>query len=502
MTWVLGNAPLSARDFAALVRNADHQVELDDAAWKLVRRSRELVDQVAASSEPVYGLNTLLGSGRNTPVSAEKLLAYQVQVVRYHVSGIGPFLDREQSRALMLSRLVGFARGGSGVHPDTVEFYRQLFNRGVHPAIPRDGSVGSSDLTQLAALASVVIGEGQAFDAEGELVPGARALAAVGLEPLVLRPLEGLALISANSYSVGLGALELLRLDRLAEFADVALALSLEAIGRYQDSAALSAYSAPVAEARRLPGLAASSSAVRELLAGSYLQNPNRSSGVQDALSFRSAPQTHGALRAQIEALAEALEVELEGRSDNPLVDVPSGRLISGGNFQVLPLALSFESLRLALGHLGIISERRIAKLYPPQRLIRQAALAATEGVPEAEELPGLLWYSAAGLLAELKALAQPVTLGAPSLSDDIEDHSTLAPLALQQLQRSVEVVEKLLSIEALTAAFLILADTAERPLGAGTAVVVQQLAPLLAARLPASALVDEARSLLFGGIG
>jgi len=231
---------------------------------------------------------------------------------------------------------------------------------------------------------------------------------------------------------------------------------------------------------------------------------------VQDALSFRAAPQTHGAFRAQVTALADALEVELNGRGDNPLTDLDSGRMISGGNFQPMQLALAFETLRLGLAHLGISSERRIAKLYPPQRLIRQLNLeAARSGTPLAsEELPGLLWYSAAGLLAELKFLAAPATLGAPTLSADVEDHSTLAPLALQQLERSVQAAEELLTIEALTAAYL-LAQTREaeageresdaevRPLGKGTSAVVDCLSALLAEHLPAAELVERGQEAL-----
>jgi histidine ammonia-lyase len=176
-----------------------------------------------------------------------------------------------------------------------------------------------------------------------------------------------------------------------------------------------------------------------------------------------------------------------------------------------MQLALAFEALRLGLAHVGISSERRIAKLYPPQRLIRQLNLeAARAGTPLAsEDLPGLLWYSAAGLLAELKFLAAPATLGAPTLSADVEDHSTLAPLALQQLERSVEAAAKLLTIEALTASYLLaearlaeaqdtdLREAETRQLGPGTGAVVARLSELLAGQLPAAVLVDSARAAL-----
>lgn len=509
-TFLIGVAHLKAADVARVASDPSVEVVLSADALDLISLSREVVQAAIDSGHRVYGLNTLLGSGRDTAVEEESILDYQVQVVRYHHSGIGALLTPAEVRAVMLARLIGFTRGGSGVRPETARFYAELLNRGVVPAVPREGSVGSSDLTQLAAVAAVVIGEGQALDAGGNLVPGGAALAAAGLQPLVLAPGEALALVSANSYSIGAGALELGRLLRLADLADTALALSLEATGRYDGGANLSPFSPAVQSAKAVDGQRISAANVRSLVRGGWLEDPHRQASVQDALSFRAAPQTHGAFRAQVTALAEALEVELNGRGDNPLTDLVSGRMISGGNFQPMQLALAFETLRLGLAHLGISSERRIAKLYPPQRLIRQLNLeAARSGTPLAqEELPGLLWYSAAGLLAELKFLAAPATLGAPTLSADVEDHSTLAPLALQQLERSVQAAEELLTVEALTAAYLLAqareveagereSDAEVRPLGKGTSAVVDCLSGLLAEHLPAAELVERGREAL-----
>lgn len=508
--FLIGTAHIRAEDVARAAADPGVEVLLSADALDLMGLSREVVQAAIDSGHKVYGLNTLLGSGRDTAVEEESILDYQIQVIRYHHSGVGALLAPDDVRAVILARLIGFTRGGSGVRPDTARFYAELLNRGVVPAIPRDGSVGSSDLTQLAAVAAVAIGEGQALAADGSIVAGAEALARAGLEPLVLAPGEALALVSANAYSIGAGALELGRLLRLADLADTALALSLEATARYDGGGNLSPFSPAVQAAKAVDGQRVSAAKVRRLVRGGWLEDPRRDVSVQDALSFRAAPQTHGAFRAQVTALAEALEVELNGRGDNPLTDLASGRMVSGGNFQPMQLALAFEALRLGLAHVGISSERRIAKLYPPQRLIRQLNLeAARSGTPLAsEDLPGLLWYSAAGLLAELKFLAAPATLGAPTLSADVEDHSTLAPLALQQLERAVETADKLLTIEALTAAYLLAeAQGAEaggsesaaevRPLGKGTGAVVDRLSVLLADRLPAAVLVDRARDEL-----
>jgi histidine ammonia-lyase len=505
-TFLIGTAHIRADDMAAAAADPAVEVVLSAEALELVGVSREVVQAAIDSGHRVYGLNTLLGSGRDTSVEQESILDFQLQVVRYHHSGVGELLDRDEVRALILARLIGFTRGGSGVRPETARFYAGLLNRGVVPAVPRDGSVGSSDLTQLAAVAAVAIGEGQALAPDGGLQDGAEALTAAGLEPLVLAPGEALALVSANSYSIGAGALELRRIRRLADLADTALALSLEATARYDGGGNLSPFSPAVQSAKAVDGQRVSAANVRRLVRGGWLEDPRRQVSVQDALSFRAAPQTHGAFRAQVTALADALEVELNGRGDNPLTDVASGRMVSGGNFQPMQLALAFEALRLGLAHVGISSERRVAKLYPPQRLIRQLNLeAARAGTPLAsEDLPGLLWYSAAGLLAELKFLAAPATLGAPTLSADVEDHSTLAPLAIPEMAWSMGTGGKRLTLEALTASYLLaeaqgtdLREAEMRQLGAGTGTVVARLSELLAGQLPAAVLVDSARAAL-----
>lgn len=506
---LIGAAPVRVRDVAETSNRASIQVELSKESLELIGRSRKVLERAAASGERVYGVNTLLGSGRDTVVAEESILAYQIQVVRYHDSGVGEFLDRANVRALILARLVGFSRGGSGVRPETARFYAEMLNRGVVPAVPREGSVGSSDLTQLAAVAAVAIGEGQALDPNDTLIPGSQALANARLEPLKLAPGEALALVSANAYSIGTGALALERLHRLAALADVALALSLEVTARYDGGGNLSPFSPAIQTAKAVDGQRESAATILRLLGGGWLEDARPNVSVQDPLSFRAAPQTHGAFRATAEQLEAALDVELNGRGDNPLSDVDSGRMISGGNFQPVQLALTFESARLALAHVGISSERRIAKLYPPQRAIRQRHLEQARGgsqALESEELPGLLWYSAASLLAELKVLAAPATLGAPTLSADVEDHSTLAPLALQQLERSLDAAEKLLTIEALTAAYLLRAVAAEdeisgRRLGKGTRVIVAELGAILTKRFPAAVLVEEARHALHRAI-
>jgi histidine ammonia-lyase len=307
----------------------------------------------------------------------------------------------------VFARLVGFTRGGAGVTPALAEKYRGLLNDGPVPAIPRTGSVGAADLTHLAAVAG-------------------------SITDYTFQPHEALASLSANSYSVGVSALLVDDLRELARVADLVVARSIDAVGGNHspfDERIQAAH--PVAEQTE------SATRIRGALGESA------STGTQDAISFRSAPQVHASFSRAIARLADAVELELNSRTENPLVDVASDSLVSGGNFLVLDLALALDGLRLAIGHVATISERRLSVISG------RSADARRRGETT---VPGLVWYSAAAQLAEVKHLANPVSLSGTSLSEGVEDHSTNAPLALQLLERSLALTQSILAIEALSA--------------------------------------------------
>jgi histidine ammonia-lyase len=296
---------------------------------------------------------------------------------------------------------------------------------------------------------------------------------------VVLAPHEGLAVLSSNAYSVGVGALDLSSLARRVGAWDAVVALALEALGSAGPAGNLSAFSAEVADARGGAGQQASAAAVRAALEGSALTAPDRAVTVQDPLAFRTVPQIHGALREAVARALAEIDVELAARSDNPLVDAESGRMISGGNFQAVPLALALENVRLALAHVGSATERRISALSGA------LAPARREG---RTRVPGLLAYTAAAALAEVRQLAAPATLGVTTLSG-VEDHASLAPLALQLLERSAALVDELAAIEALHAADL-LGVTGVRPAGAGTLGLFDEVDAAIASGIPAAELV------------
>lgn len=473
----LGAAPATIEDIVAIAHGA--RVELDEDARRALEASRAVIERAIREGEPVYGLNRRLGAGRDDAVDPAEFALFQRRTIANHRGGIGDPLPEPEARAVVAARLNGFARGGAGVRPELADAYAALLNAGVTPAIPSRGSVGAADLTALAEVAAVVTGEGQVAGG----APAADALARAGLRPVELAPHEALAAVSANAASIGIGALVVAAAESLGDAADRIVALSLEALGAAGPAGNLSPYSAVVANARGGEGQRASARAIRAALEGSALHDPARTVSVQDPLAFRTAPQLHGAFREAAARLRAELERELAARSENPLVDVASGRLVPGGNFQALPLALALESLRLALAHIASASERRTAA---HSLALAPARASGRSGIP------GLLLYAAADAVAELKQLAAPATLGSTTLSG-VEDHASFAPLALRLAQRSLVLTRETCAIEALHAADLLaVSDTV--PAGAGTG----PLAAALPNGVPAQEMVAEAVRLLF----
>ena len=445
---------MTIADVVAVARGGE-PVSLTSVAERDLAASRAIVEAVLADGVPVYGLNTELGAGRDIVVSAERLEEFQRRTIRNSSGGIGDDLPQEQARALVFARLAGFTRGGAGVTPELARAYVALLNEHVEMHVPRTGSVGAADLTALAAVAASV--------------------------DHVFQPHEALTALSGNAYSVGVGALVLDDLARVVNLSDLVVALSVAALRAHAAGGSASPFSEPVQAAHRAVGQASSAARIRSLIGDAA------GASTQDAVSFRSAPHINGALADAVTAAAAVVTLELNSRSENPLVDLESGSMISGGNFQAVSLALAYEQLRLAIAHVAVTSERRLAKL---------SALGADARRAGETRVPGLLWYSAAALVSELRHLANPVSLDAPSLSEGAEDHSSNAAVALQLLERSVELVRTVLTIEAVSAVELIEAGDAG-PLAPRLADAVASIAGSIAAGLPARELVSDAQAVL-----
>ena len=470
------------------------RVELDETARSTISASRAVVDRMLEGDEPVYGLNTGVGHMKDERVPPDELRRTQVMLLMTHAGGTGDPLPLETVRAAMAVRLNGIARGGSGASMGVADVLAAMLNAGVHPVVPSRGSVGAADLGQLASVGQVALGAGRA-DLAGEILPGGTALARAGIDPLLLEPKDGLTFMSANAFSIGEGAIVLARARRLAEQADLSAGLSLEA-----SRSGPSIVQPIVGEAKPFPGQIASCAAVLAALEGSDLLAAGAAASVQAPLSFRVIPQVHGALREAIDAASRAVVVELNGRGDNPLVSIEQDSMVHNGNFHPIVMAIAFDQLRIALAHVGQLSERRMSHLWDAFFEGISVAESLADGPPSPSAAPGWsppevfgvsLRYPAAATFAELKLLAAPVTLDVPPLDIGVEDHATNAPLAVRSTARALDLLEEILSIEVLLAGDVLGTMTPPPALGSATG------AMLARARAAIEALEDRSPAVV-----
>jgi histidine ammonia-lyase len=440
------------------------RIELGADAIRIIQESRAVVDAVLALGKPVYGLNTGLGHGKDTMMTDEQIRTLQEGTVEAHAGGIGPDLPTAVVRAAMAVRVNGLARGGAGATLACAETLVAMLNAGVHPIVPADGSVGASDLSQMAAIAVVAIGRGHA-ELNGEMMSGSEALNKAGIPILRLAPKDGLAMISNNGLAVGHGALVADRAMAALELADLAATLSLEAV-----SGNTSVFEPVVAAAKGAPGQTAVSDHCRRLLIGSRILDERASRTVQDPLSFRVVPQVHGALWEFVEMAKKSVEDELNAMTDNPLVSRQENRMISNGNFHPMVLALAFDALRPALAHAGQLSDRRMNHLWA-------AAFASPDVLVFTGMQLGLaLRYAAAAEYAELRQVAGPASLDIVPLDLAVEDHATGAPLSVERTEAALQHLEAILAIEMLMARDVLMSEDASVRVGAGAESVLASL--------------------------
>ncbi|MFZ0012772.1 MAG: aromatic amino acid ammonia-lyase, partial [Acidimicrobiia bacterium] len=332
-------------------------VKLTEATFELIGRSRDVVDKAVERGDAIYGVTTGVGHARDQRLPHEALAAMQPFLVEMHLGALGEPLPVRLVRAGMVARLNGFARGGAGVSMDVVRTLETMLNRGVHPIVPRFGSVGAGDLGQLALLGRAMLGRGE-VDFRGKVVPAVDALDQAGITPVTLQPKDALGIISSNAITIGHGISTWQDLSRLLDLADLVAAISMEAFG-----ANPSFIDPAVSGVRHSPGQAETAHNLRDALAASARIDPATAS-VQDPISFRVVPQVHGAARDMLSRLATDLVRELNASADNPMVDVDSERVLSNGNFHVMNVALAAESTKLALAHVGMLAERRCGQLW------------------------------------------------------------------------------------------------------------------------------------------
>ena len=420
-----------------------------------VTQSRELIEEILAAGQTVYGVNTGFGKLSDVRIPDDKLAQLQTNLVRSHAGGVGQPLSEGESRAMLLLRANVLAKGFSGCRPALVELLVALLNAGVHPVIPEKGSVGASgDLAPLAHLALVVIGEGEAFY-RGERVAGGEALRRAGLQPLRLEAKEGLALLNGTQAMTAVGALATVRAVRLTKLADLAGAMSLEAL-----MGTPAAFDPRIHQARPHTGQIASAENLIRLLADSEIRESHRDhdNRVQDAYCLRCMPQVHGAARGVLGHVAGVLEIEAGSATDNPLVFPESssrtpngGAVLSGGNFHGAPLAYAFDYAAIALTDLASITERRIDRLLNPD--INEGLPAFLSPDPGLSSGFMIAQIVAAALINECQVLAHPASTGSIPTDGGKEDHVSMGMTGALKLRQIVENAERVVAIELMCAA-------------------------------------------------
>jgi histidine ammonia-lyase len=420
-------------------------VGLADSAKERMQAARDLVERaVHGKQEHTYGVNTGFGRFVSRSIPEELTEELQVRLLRSHACGVGEPYPDEIVRAAMLLRANALAKGFSGSRVQTVELLVSCLNRGVLPHVPSRGSVGASgDLAPLAHLALPLIGEGEAWFG-GERLPGGEALAAAGLEPVRLEAKEGLSLVNGTQFMAAYGALGLTRAVRAAKAADIACAVSLEALQGSRTS-----FLPQIHAVRPLRGQTDSAANVLRLLEESAINEAHRwCDKVQDAYSLRCAPQVHGASRDLLDYVSYTVATELNSATDNPLVLVEDELLVSNGNFHGQPLAFALDALSMAVSELANISERRIERLVNPSLSGGLPAfLTGDGGLNSGFMIPQ---YVAASLVSENKVLAHPASVDSIPTSAGQEDHVSMGNAAGIKAWQVLANVERVLAIELL----------------------------------------------------
>jgi histidine ammonia-lyase len=455
---LLDGASLTLEQLLA-VADRGETVGVAPEARARVRAAGAVVDRKAGGDEPAYGINTGFGSFSEVKIAPGALEGLQLNLLRSHAAGVGAPLPVRAVRATMALRANVLAKGYSGIRDQTLDALIALLNKGVHPWVPSRGSVGASgDLAPLAHLALVLVGEGEVLETapgmvdtddgrplETRRVPGRVALERAGLQPVVLGPKEGLALINGTQASTAVLALALSGAEQLARTADIAAALSIDAL-----RGSIHPFESRIHEARPFRGQITAAANIERLMRGSGINKSHELCGkVQDAYSLRCAPQVHGALREALRFVRAIVETEANSATDNPMVFAEAGDIVSCGNFHGAPIAMAADLLAAALVPVATMSERRSDRLLDPALGGLPAFLTREGGVRSGLMLAQV---TAAAVASELKTLAYPAGVDTIPTSANKEDHVSMSMSAALKSARAVARAREVVAIELLCA--------------------------------------------------
>jgi histidine ammonia-lyase len=436
------------REQVVAIARGEQAVSLSPHARAAMQASAEVVERLAASDEPAYGVSTGFGSLAGVRIPAERRIELQKALIRSHAAGLGDPIPREAVRAMMLLRARSLAMGFSGARPIVAETILALLNAAITPIVPEHGSLGASgDLAPLAHAALALMGEGRAEDAANRVAAAGDLLAGAGIEPLTLTAKEGLALINGTDGTLGFLILAMHDLEELVVVADITAAMSVEGLLGTDR-----VFAADLVGLRPQPGQADSAANLARVLSGSPIVASHRYGDprVQDAYSLRCAPQVAGAARDTLAHCAGVAERELRSAIDNPMV-LPDGRVESCGNFHGAPVGFACDFLAIAAAELGAIAERRTDRLLDTSRSHGLPPFLA----PDAGVNSGLMiaQYTQAGMVAENRRLAAPASVDSLPTSAMQEDHVSMSWGAAKKLRTAVANLTGILAVEAVAAA-------------------------------------------------
>lgn len=442
--YVIDGESLNIEDSVRIVRE-NVSVKLSGSSKKQILASRKLVDEWIQKDRVIYGITTGFGEFKDVIIPKKDRVKLQRNLILSHSAGVGSYIPDHIVRLMLLFRINSLAKGYSGVRIELVEHLIKVFNSGIIPLVPSQGSVGSSgDLAPLSHLALTLLGEGYCKVGD-KILNSKAALKKVGLKPIELYSKEGLALINGTQMMSAYTCMAIYEASRLSKIADISGSLSLDAL-----RGTSKAFSGQLQKVRPHKGQSKSAKNLRKLLQGSEIMNSHKDCGkVQDAYSLRCMPQVHGSIKDTIEYCKGILETEINSATDNPLIFPESGEHIEGGNFHGEPIALIADFLSIAITELGNISERRTARLVDGSMSGLPRFLTGEGGLNS-----GLMiaQYTAAALVSENKVLSHPASVDSIPTSANQEDHNSMGSISSRKCFEVVNNTRKVIAIEFLCA--------------------------------------------------
>jgi len=442
---MLTGSDLTLNDLSKIVYDRE-KIEIHPDSIKKIVKCRDYVEKIVEENRVVYGLTTGFGKFANIRIPKENIEELQRNLILSHATGVGKNLSIEETRAVMLLRINVLVKGHSGIRLSTIQTLIDMLNKGVHPCIPEKGSVGASgDLAPLSHLALVLLGEGKA-EYKGNIISGKEALKLTGIKPVVLKAKEGLALNNGTQVMTGVGALNLLRAERLCRIADIVASMSIDAL-----MGTRSAFDVHIHDLRPHKGQKISAKNLYLLLQDSDLNRSHKyCSNVQDAYSLRCTPQVNGAVRDALQYIRNTIEIEMNSATDNPLIFPDEDKVISGGNFHGEPVAFAMDTMAFTVSELANISDRRTEQLLNPAlNNDLHPFLAPRPGLDSGFMIAQV---TSAALVSENKILSHPASVDSIPTSANQEDHVSMGTIGAMKARTILDNASVVFTIELMTA--------------------------------------------------